>query len=63
MEIDTGIDKDAGFFVTNCFKKGFIINGIQDKILRFAPPLIIEKTEIDRLIAVLDSLFEQGDKN
>jgi acetylornithine/N-succinyldiaminopimelate aminotransferase len=63
MEIDTGIDKDAGFFVTNCFKKGFIINGIQDKILRFAPPLIIEKTEIDRLVAVLDSLFEQGDKN
>ncbi len=56
------IDENAGFFVENCFKKGFIINGIQDKILRFAPPLIIEKTEIDRLVAVLDSLFQQGDK-
>ncbi len=54
---DNGKDKDAGFFVANCFKKGFIINGIQDKILRFAPPLIIEKAEIDRLVAVLDSLF------
>ena len=59
--IDTGIDKGAGFFVENCFKKGFIINGIQDKILRFAPPLIIEKIEIDRLCAVLDSLFQQGE--
>jgi len=61
MEIDLDSegdkDKDAGFFVANCFEKGFIINGIQDKILRFAPPLIIGKTEIDRLVAVLDSLF------
>ncbi|MCP4718933.1 MAG: aspartate aminotransferase family protein [Desulfobacteraceae bacterium] len=57
IDIDKVKDKDAGFFVANCFKKGFIINGIQDKILRFAPPLIIEKTEIDRLVAVLDSLF------
>jgi acetylornithine/N-succinyldiaminopimelate aminotransferase len=60
IDTDTGVDeeKDAGFFVTNCFKKGFIINGIQDKILRFVPPLIIEKTQIDRLVAVLDSLFQ-----
>jgi len=69
MEIDINIDievnvdnnedeiKDASFFVANCLKKGFIINGIQDKILRFAPPLIVEKIEIDRLVAVLDSLF------
>ncbi|MBU3951174.1 MAG: aspartate aminotransferase family protein, partial [Proteobacteria bacterium] len=47
------IDQDAGSFVADCFKKGFIINGIQDKVLRFAPPLIVEKNEIDRLVAVL----------
>jgi acetylornithine aminotransferase len=59
IDIDTGgdKDKDAGFFVANSFEKGFIINGIQGKILRFAPPLIIDKTEIDGLVAVLDSLF------
>jgi acetylornithine aminotransferase len=57
MEIKIDADKNAGYFVTNCFKQGFIINGIQDKVLRFAPPLIIEKTDIDRLVAVLDSLF------
>lgn len=51
------IDKDAAFFVRKLMEKGFIINGIQDKVLRFAPPLIIEKTDIDRLITTLDSLF------
>jgi len=51
------VDKDAGFFVEALMKKGFIINGIQDKVLRFAPPLIIEKNEIDRLISALDSLL------
>lgn len=51
------IDRDAAFFVRELMEKGFIINGIQDKVLRFAPPLIIEKTDIDRLITALDSLF------
>ncbi|SDT94578.1 acetylornithine transaminase [Desulfobacula phenolica] len=51
------IDKDAAYFVDQLMKKGFIINGIQDRILRFAPPLIIENKEIDRLISALDSLF------
>lgn len=51
------IDKDASFFVGKLMEKGFIINGIQDKVLRFAPPLIIDKTDIDRLVTALDSLF------
>ncbi len=51
------IDRDAAFFVRELMEKGFIINGIQDKVLRFAPPLIVEKTDIDRLVTVLDSLF------
>jgi acetylornithine/N-succinyldiaminopimelate aminotransferase len=51
------LDKDAGFFVKKLFEKGFIINGILDKVLRFAPPLIIEEKELDRLISALDSLI------
>lgn len=53
------VDEDASFFVTNLMKKGFIINGIQDKVLRFAPPLIIDKNGIDKLIAALDSLLQK----
>jgi acetylornithine aminotransferase len=51
------IDRDAAFFVGKLLEKGFIINGIQDKVLRFAPPLIVDKTDIDRLVTALDSLF------
>ncbi len=51
------VDTDATFFVSKLMKKGFIINGIQDKVLRFAPPLIIEKNDIDRLIEALDSFL------
>ncbi|MCP4022156.1 MAG: acetylornithine transaminase [Desulfobacteraceae bacterium] len=51
------IDGNAGDYVKACMEKGFIINGIQDKILRFAPPLIVEKEEIDKLITVLDELL------
>lgn len=51
------IEKDATKYVGQMLEKGFIINGIQDKVLRFVPPLIIEKKEIDGLIDALDTLF------
>ena len=35
--------------VETCMKKGFIINCVQGNVLRFAPPLIVQKTEIDQL--------------
>jgi acetylornithine/N-succinyldiaminopimelate aminotransferase len=53
MEIDDGADA----LKADCFTKGFIINAIQDKVIRFAPPLIVETTDIDRLVSVLDSLL------
>ena len=43
--------------VKACMEKGFLINCIQDDILRFIPPLIIEKIEIDALIKCLDEIL------
>jgi len=43
--------------VTRCMQKGFLINCIQENILRFIPPLIIKKEEIDALIECLDMLL------
>jgi acetylornithine/N-succinyldiaminopimelate aminotransferase len=43
--------------VNSCIEKGFLINCIQGNILRFIPPLIIEKQEIDALIECLDELL------
>ncbi len=51
------VDKDAAFFVKELMEKGFIINGIQDKVLRFAPPLIIVESQIDALLSALESLL------
>ncbi|WP_320041275.1 aspartate aminotransferase family protein [uncultured Desulfobacter sp.] len=61
MELDVSKGKTASALMSECFKKGFIINAIQDKILRFAPPLIIENAEINQLVAVLDSLLAGED--
>jgi acetylornithine aminotransferase len=44
--------------VNSCMEKGFLINCIQGNILRFIPPLIIEKEEIDALIACLDEILD-----
>ena len=43
--------------VRSCIKKGFLINCIQGKILRFIPPLIIKTEDIDALITCLDDVF------
>lgn len=44
--------------VKACYERGFIINCIQDTILRFVPPLVIQSEEIDQLIACLDEIFK-----
>ncbi len=45
--------------VNQCLQRGFLINCIQENILRFVPPLIVKKEEIDALTDCLDELFEQ----
>ena len=44
--------------VASCMEKGFLVNCIQGNILRFIPPLIVEKEEIDALIACLDEILD-----
>ena len=46
--------------VTQCMQQGFLINCIQENILRFIPPLIIKKEEIDALVDCLDQLLAEN---
>jgi len=39
--------------VGSLFDKGFLINAVQEHTLRFLPPLIVKKGEIDRLIIAI----------
>ncbi|RLA97024.1 MAG: aspartate aminotransferase family protein, partial [Deltaproteobacteria bacterium] len=44
----------------SCLKRGVLINNIGDRVLRFAPPLIVGKGEIDRLCEVLEEVLSQN---
>jgi acetylornithine aminotransferase len=39
-------------------QRGFFINCIQERILRFVPPLIIKEKEIDALVDCLDDVLQ-----
>jgi len=43
--------------VEACLQKGLIINCTHDTVLRFVPPLIVEKQQIDRCVEILDGVF------
>ena len=51
---------DGAPVVKQCMQKGFLINCIQDRILRFIPPLIISEEEIDQLIECLDGILTEA---
>jgi acetylornithine/N-succinyldiaminopimelate aminotransferase len=45
----------SGTPVVNALREeGFLINCTQEKVLRFVPPLIVEKEEIDMLVEALE---------
>jgi acetylornithine aminotransferase len=48
---------DGAEIVSACMQKGFLINCIQDNILRFVPPLIVKQEDIDALIDCLDEVL------
>ncbi len=50
---------DGRPIVNRCMEKGFLINCIQEQILRFIPPLIIKRADIDALIICLDEVLRE----
>jgi acetylornithine aminotransferase len=57
------LDFNAESMVGKCMQQGFLINCIQENILRFVPPLIIEEAQIDALVACLDELLQEKNEN
>ena len=42
-------------------KHGLVLNCVQDYVLRFVPPLILQRAQVDEAIEILDKIFaEQG---
>jgi len=51
------LDRPGAEVVSNCMKEGLLINCIQQNTIRFLPPLIITRKEIDLLIKTLSKIF------
>ncbi|MBA7601369.1 Acetylornithine aminotransferase [subsurface metagenome] len=60
MELSTKQIADAA--VVKARKRGFLINCTADKVLRFIPPLIVERKHIDRLIDALDGILSEAER-
>jgi acetylornithine aminotransferase/acetylornithine/N-succinyldiaminopimelate aminotransferase len=54
----SGIEKGQDI-VQELFERGVLINFAGNEVLRFIPPLVVSREEIDKLIAELDSLFSE----
>ncbi|HEU0264512.1 MAG TPA: acetylornithine transaminase [Geobacterales bacterium] len=49
----------AGDIVKRGHELGLLLNVTHDTVLRFVPPLIVTKGEIDRMITILDGIFRE----
>jgi len=54
------LDREGAGVVSACLEHGYIINCIQESVLRFAPPLIVSPAEIDGLVACLDEVLSDN---
>ena len=57
--IGVELSRDGKDIVRQCLSRGIIINCTMDRILRFVPPLIITRREIDRCLSVLENIFSK----
>ncbi len=57
LMVGVELDKPCASVVEACIDKGFLINCAHEKVLRFVPPLVVGKEEIDMLCEVLDEVL------
>lgn len=54
------LDRPCAPIVDACMNEGFLINCAHDTVLRFLPPLIVGKEEIDLLTTTLDKILDKS---
>jgi 4-aminobutyrate aminotransferase-like enzyme len=55
VAIELGVPSEP--VVAACLARGLLVNNVQPKAIRFVPPLIVERTDIDEAIAILGSVL------
>jgi 4-aminobutyrate aminotransferase-like enzyme len=43
--------------VTGCLERGLLVNCTAERVLRFLPPLIVGREELDEGLAILDEVL------
>ena len=59
MMLAVTLNKPAAPIIMDCMEKGYLINCVQINTLRFIPPLIVTKKEIDGLIKTLSQSLKK----
>jgi acetylornithine/succinyldiaminopimelate/putrescine aminotransferase len=49
---------DGSSIVKEMMQKGFLINCTMGNVLRFLPPLIVTKEEVDQVLEALEEVFQ-----
>jgi predicted acetylornithine/succinylornithine family transaminase len=57
LELSAEVEANAAAVVKALLEKGFLVGGAGEKVVRFAPPLVVETEEIDTLAAALDEIL------
>jgi len=50
---------DGSSIVKEMMQKGFLINCTMGNVLRFLPPLIVTKEEVDQVVEALEEVFKE----
>jgi predicted acetylornithine/succinylornithine family transaminase len=53
------LDREGAAIVETCLKEGLLINCTVGKVLRFLPPLIVTKAEIDEGFSIMEKVLAQ----
>ena len=53
------LDRRGNRVVTLCQERGLLVNCTADKVIRFLPPLIITRSELDEAVAILRGALQQ----
>ncbi|MCL4424263.1 MAG: acetylornithine transaminase [Firmicutes bacterium] len=60
LMIGIELDFECKGFVESCRQKGLLLNCTEGKVLRLVPPLIIGEAEVDKAVAILETVFQEG---
>jgi acetylornithine/succinyldiaminopimelate/putrescine aminotransferase len=57
LMIGVELNAECKDIANKCLEKGLLVNCVSEKVLRFLPPLIITKKELDIALNILDGVL------